>query len=48
MLRFFWDTLYYHTIILTYSRDDNVTSVLSAILIPNGLFVLSVVVLVYW
>ena len=29
-------------------RDDNVTSVLSAILIPNGLFVLSIIVLVYW
>jgi len=31
-----------------YSKDDNVTSVLSAIFIPNGLFVLSIIVLVYW
>ena len=32
----------------SYSREDNLTSVLWSILIPNGLFVLSLVVLVYW
>jgi len=35
-------------VLSSYSKDDNVSSILSAILIPNGLFVLSVVVLVYW
>jgi len=31
-----------------YSKEGNVSSVLCSILIPNGLFVLSVIVLVYW
>jgi len=35
-------------VVSSYSKDDNVTSILYSILIPNVLFVLSLVVLVYW